>query len=98
MELFWYIIIALIFAIFFVLDGYDFGTGIIHLFFVKEEKDKQVVAKAAGLFWDSNEVWLVAGAGLLFMAFPTFYASAFSGFYLPLIIILWLIVFRAIGL
>lgn len=98
MELFWYIIISLILTIFFVLDGYDFGTGIIHLFFAKEEKDKQVVAKAAGLFWDSNEVWLVAGAGLLFMAFPTFYASSFSGFYLPLIIILWLIVFRAIGL
>lgn len=98
MELFWFIIIALVLAIFFVLDGYDFGTGIIHLFFVKEEKDKQVVAKAAGLFWDSNEVWLVAGGGLLFMAFPTFYASVFSGFYLPIIIVLWLIVFRAIGL
>jgi len=98
MELFWYIIIALFLAIFFVLDGYDFGTGIIHLFFAKDEKDKQVIAKAAGLFWDSNEVWLVVAGGLLFMAFPTFYASVFSGFYLPLIIVLWLIVFRAIGL
>lgn len=98
MELFWYIIIALVLAIFFVLDGYNFGTGIIHLFFAKEENDKQVVAKAAGLFWDFNEVWLVAGGGMLFMAFPTFYASVFSGFYLPLIMVLWLIVFRAIGL
>ncbi|UMB59878.1 cytochrome d ubiquinol oxidase subunit II [Lutibacter sp. A80] len=98
MELFWYIIIALVLAIFFVLDGYNFGTGIIHLFFAKKEKDKKVVAKAAGLFWDFNEVWLVAGGGMLFMAFPTFYASVFSGFYLPLIIVLWLIVFRAIGL
>ncbi|MBI9040359.1 cytochrome d ubiquinol oxidase subunit II [Lutibacter sp.] len=98
MELFWFIIIALVLAIFFVLDGYDFGTGIIHLFFAKEEKDKKVIAKAAGLFWDSNEVWLVAGGGMLFMAFPTFYAAVFSGFYLPLIIVLWLIVFRAIGL
>jgi cytochrome bd ubiquinol oxidase subunit II len=98
MELFWYIIITLVLAIFFVLDGYNFGTGIIHLFFTKEEKDKKVVAKAAGLFWDFNEVWLVAGGGMLFMAFPTFYASVFSGFYLPLIMVLWLIVFRAIGL
>jgi len=98
MELFWFIIIALVVTIFFVLDGYDFGTGIIHLFFAKKEKDKQVVAKAAGLFWDSNEVWLVAGGGMLFMAFPTFYASVFSGFYLPLIMVLWLIIFRAIGL
>jgi len=98
MEIFWYIIIAIVLAVFFVLDGYDFGTGIIHLFFAKTEKDKEVITKSAGLFWDSNEVWLVAGGGMLFMAFPTFYASVFSGFYLPLIIVLWLIMFRAIGL
>lgn len=98
MEIFWYIIIAVVLAMFFILDGYDFGTGIIHLFFAKKEKDKEVIAKSAGLFWDSNEVWLVAAGGMLFMAFPTFYASVFSGFYLPLIIVLWLIIFRAIGL
>ena len=98
MEIFWYIIIAIVLAVFFILDGYDFGAGIIQLFFAKTEKDKEVIAKSAGLFWDSNEVWLVAGGGMLFMAFPTFYASVFSGFYLPLIIVLWLIVFRAIGL
>lgn len=98
MELFWYIMIAIVLAVFFILDGYDFGTGIIHLFFAKKEKDKEVIAKAAGLFWDSNEVWLVVAGGLLFMAFPTFYASVFSGFYLPLIIVLWFIIFRAIGL
>jgi len=98
MEIFWYIIIVIVLAVFFILDGYDFGTGIIHLFFAKKEKDKEVIAKSAGLFWDSNEVWLVAAGGMLFMAFPTFYASVFSGFYLPLIIVLWLIIFRAIGL
>jgi len=98
MEIFWYIAITIVLAVFFILDGYDFGTGIIHLFFAKKEKDKEVIAKSAGLFWDSNEVWLVAGGGMLFMAFPTFYASVFSGFYLPLIIVLWLIIFRAIGL
>ena len=98
MEVFWYIIIAVVLTIFFILDGYNFGTGIIHLFLAKTEKDKEVITKSAGLFWDFNEVWLVAGGGLLFMAFPTFYASVFSGFYLPLIIVLWLIIFRAIGL
>ena len=98
MEIFWYSIIAIVLCVFFILDGYDFGTGIIHLFFAKSESDKVVVAKAAGLFWDSNEVWLVAAGGMLFMAFPTFYASVFSGFYLPLILVLWLIIFRAIGL
>ncbi len=98
MEIFWYIIIAIVLAVFFVLDGYDFGAGIIHLFFAKNENDKEVITKSAGLFWDSNEVWLVVAGGMLFMAFPTFYASVFSGFYLPLIIVLWLIIFRAIGL
>jgi len=98
MELFWYIAIGIVLTVFFILDGYDFGAGIIHLFFAKKEKDKEVITKSAGLFWDSNEVWLVAAGGLLFMAFPTFYASVFSGFYLPLIIVLWLIIFRAIGL
>ncbi len=98
MEIFWFIIIAIVLAVFFVLDGYDFGAGIIHLFFAKKEKDKIVISKSAGLFWDSNEVWLVAAGGMLFMAFPNFYAAVFSGFYLPLIIVLWLIVFRAIGL
>tara|TARA_B110000967_G_scaffold87905_1_gene90519 strand:+ start:3708 stop:4781 length:1074 start_codon:yes stop_codon:yes gene_type:complete len=98
MEIFWYIIIAVVLAVFFILDGYDFGTGIIHLFYAKTKKDKEVIAKSAGLFWDSNEVWLVVGGGMLFMAFPTFYASVFSGFYLPLILVLWLIIFRAIGL
>ncbi len=98
MEIFWYLLITLVLIIFFILDGYDFGTGIIHLFLAKKEKDKEVIAKAAGLFWDSNEVWFVAAGGMLFMAFPTYYASVFSGFYLPLIIVLWLIIFRAIGL
>ncbi len=98
MEIFWFIIIAIVLTMFFILDGYDFGAGIIHLFFAKTEDDRRIVAKSAGLFWDSNEVWLVAGGGLLFMAFPTLYASAFSGFYLPLMMVLWLIVFRAIGL
>lgn len=98
MEIFWLVIIATVLVVFFVLDGYDFGAGIIHLFFAKTEKDKEVITKSAGLFWDSNEVWLVAAGGMLFMAFPTFYASVFSGFYLPLILVLWLIIFRAIGL
>jgi len=98
MEIFWFIIVSVVLAMFFILDGYDFGVGIIHLFLAKKEKDKEVIAKSAGLFWDSNEVWLVAAGGMLFMAFPTFYAVVFSGFYLPLIIVLWLIVFRAISL
>lgn len=87
-----------ILAVYLVLDGYDFGAGIIHLFFAKTEKDKKAITSAIGPFWDANEVWLIAAGGVLFFAFPTLYASSFSGFYLPLIMILWLLIFRAIGL
>ena len=98
MELFWYIVIMTMFTIYIILDGYDFGAGIIHLFFAKKEKDKKAITSAIGPFWDANEVWLVAIGGVLFFAFPTLYAAAFSGFYLPLIMILWLLIFRAVGI
>jgi cytochrome d ubiquinol oxidase subunit II len=81
-----------------VLDGFDFGAGIIHLFFAKTEEEKKQVMRAIGPFWDGNEVWLIAAGGVLFAAFPTLYASAFSGFYLPLIMILWFFIFRALGI
>ena len=98
MELFWYIVLVIMLAVYVILDGYDFGAGIIHLFFAKTEKDKKAITSAIGPFWDANEVWLIASGGVLFFAFPTLYASSFSGFYLPLIMILWLLIFRAIGL
>lgn len=98
MELFWYIVLMTMLAVYVILDGYDFGAGIIHLFFAKTEKDKKAITNAIGPFWDANEVWLIASGGILFFAFPTLYASSFSGFYLPLIMILWLLIFRAIGL
>ncbi|MDO5616942.1 MAG: cytochrome d ubiquinol oxidase subunit II, partial [Cruoricaptor ignavus] len=98
METLWFSILLLVVCIYFVLDGYDFGVGIIHLFFAETEEDKTVIAKSAGLFWDFNEVWLVVTGGLLFMAFPVYYASVFSGFYLPLMILLWLMIFRATGI
>lgn len=98
MELFWYIVLMTMLTIYVILDGYDFGAGIIHLFFAKKEKDKKAITSAIGPFWDANEVWLIASGGVLFFAFPTLYASSFSGFYLPLMMILWLLIFRAIGL
>jgi len=97
-EIVWYIIITLMLAVYAVLDGFDFGAGIIHLFFAKTEKDKQAIVNSIGPFWDANEVWLLASGGILFFAFPTVYASSFSGFYLPLMMILWLLIFRAIGI
>lgn len=98
MEIFWFIVLTCMLGIYVVLDGYDFGAGIIHLFFAKTEQEKKAVTNAIGPFWDANEVWLIAAGGVLFFAFPTLYASSFSGFYLPLMLVLWLLIFRAISL
>lgn len=98
MEIFWAIALSVMLTVYVVMDGFDFGAGIIHLFFAKKEEDKKKIVGSIGPFWDGNEVWLIAGGGILFFAFPTLYASAFSGFYLPLIMVLWLLIFRAIGL
>ncbi|HLS12865.1 MAG TPA: cytochrome d ubiquinol oxidase subunit II [Flavobacteriaceae bacterium] len=98
MELLWYIVLMNMFIVYIILDGYDFGAGIVHLFFGKKEKDKKAIINSIGPFWDANEVWLVAIGGIMYFAFPILYASAFSGFYLPLILILWLLIFRATGL
>lgn len=98
MELIWYGIVCFMLVMYIVLDGFDFGAGIIHLFFAKSDEEKKQVMRAIGPFWDGNEVWLVAFGGVLFAAFPTLYAAAFSGFYLPLILILWLFIFRALGI
>ncbi len=98
MEVFWAIILMLMLVTYIILDGYDFGAGIVHLFFAKTEEEKKAVTNAIGPFWDANEVWLIAAGGVLFFSFPTLYASAFSGFYLPLMMVLWMLIFRATGL
>lgn len=98
MEFVWYCIIMGMLTIYFVFDGFDLGAGMVQLFFSKDENEKQIVYRAIGPFWDANEVWLIAGGGSLFCAFPLVYAASFSGFYLPLIIVLWLLIFRGISI
>jgi len=98
MEITWLCIMAFMFIMYAILDGFDFGAGMIDLFLAKNEKESMLVKRSIGPFWDGNEVWLVASGGLLFMAFPKLYASFFSGFYLPLIFVLWLIMGRGISL
>ena len=98
MEVFWYVVLMGMLTMYVLLDGFDFGAGIIHFFMAEKEADKQRITKSIGPFWDANEVWLIAVGGFMFYAFPTLYASAFSGFYLPFMMILWLLIFRAIGL
>jgi cytochrome d ubiquinol oxidase subunit II len=94
MEIVWFWIVALMLAAYVVLDGFDIGIGILFPLLSKSEEDRRMMIRAIGPVWDGNEVWLIAGGGTLFFAFPLLYASAFSGFYLPLMIVLWLLIGR----
>ena len=80
-----------------VLDGFDLGAGIISLFVARTHDERHMILRAIGPVWDGNEVWLLASGGALFFAFPPLYAASFSGFYLPLMIVLWLLMLRGIG-
>jgi cytochrome d ubiquinol oxidase subunit II len=94
----WFWIVAAMLAAYVVLDGFDLGVGVVYLFVAKTDSERQQALRAIGPVWDGNEVWLLAAGGTLFFAFPLLYASAFSGFYLPLMIVLWLLILRAISI
>ena len=94
----WFWIVAGMLAAYVVLDGFDLGVGILLPFLARSEYDRRQVLRSIGPVWDGNEVWLLAGGGTLFFAFPLLYASAFSGFYLPLMIVLWLLILRGLGI
>ncbi len=98
METIWFVLIALMLVGYVVLDGFDLGAGALHLLAARSDSERRMVLAAIGPVWDGNEVWLLAAGGTLFYAFPSVYASSFSGFYLALNIVLWLFVFRAIGI
>ncbi len=97
METIWFIFVALMIAMYVLLDGFDLGAGAIHLFAARDDRERRTIIRAIGPVWDGNEVWLIAGGGTLFFAFPVLYASSFSGFYLPLIIVLWLLMLRGLS-
>jgi len=94
----WFIFVALMIAMYVLLDGFDLGAGAIHPFAARDERERRTIIRAIGPVWDGNEVWLIAGGGTLFFAFPVLYASSFSGFYLPLIIVLWLLMIRGLSI
>src|SRR5580704_14851456 len=81
-----------------VLDGFDLGAGAIQWLVGRLPAERQLVMRAVGPVWDGNEVWLIAAGGTLFFAFPAVYASSFSGFYLPLMIVLWLLILRGMSI
>jgi cytochrome d ubiquinol oxidase subunit II len=98
METLWFFAVALMLAAYVVLDGFDLGVGIVHLFVAQTDRERREVLASIGPIWDGNEVWLIAGGGTLFFAFPRAYAVGFSGFYLPLMMVLWLLILRGVSM
>jgi len=98
METVWFIIVAGMIAAYVVLDGFDLGAGIIYLIVGRTGDERRKILRSIGPVWDGNEVWLLAAGGTLYFAYPQLYASAFSGFYLPLMMVLWLLMLRGIGI
>jgi cytochrome d ubiquinol oxidase subunit II len=94
----WFCLVAIMIVGYVVLDGFDLGAGIVHLFVARNDEERRKVLKTVGPVWDGNEVWLLAGGGTLYFAFPGLYASSFSGFYLPLMVVLWLLMIRGISI
>jgi cytochrome d ubiquinol oxidase subunit II len=97
METLWFVLVAFMLTMYVVLDGFDLGIGAIHLFVAKTDVERRLVLQAIGPVWDGNEVWLVAAAGTLFFTFPRLYGASMSGFYLPLMIVLWLLMLRGLA-
>jgi cytochrome d ubiquinol oxidase subunit II len=93
----WFILVAFMLTMYVLLDGFDLGAGIIHLVAARTDAERRLILRAIGPVWDGNEVWLIAAGGTLFFTFPLLYASSFSGFYLPLIIVLWLLMGRGVA-
>lgn len=98
METIWFCLVALMIAMYVVLDGFDLGAGAIHLLVARTDEERRLAIRSIGPVWDGNEVWLLAAGGTLYFAFPALYASGFSGFYLPLMIVLWLLILRGISI
>jgi cytochrome d ubiquinol oxidase subunit II len=94
----WFILVAFMLSMYVLLDGFDLGAGVIHLVAAKNDTERRTILRAIGPVWDGNEVWLIAAGGTLFFSFPLLYASSFSGFYLPLFIVLWLLMLRGVAI
>jgi cytochrome d ubiquinol oxidase subunit II len=98
MALLWFCLATVMIAGYVILDGFDLGAGTVQLLVAKSENEKAQILRSIGPVWDGNEVWLVAAGGALFLAFPVLYASSFSGFYLALMMVLWLLILRGIAI
>ena len=98
MEMLWFWLVSVMVAIYAVMDGFDFGAGVLHLFVARTEAERREVLAAIGPLWDGNEVWLLAAGGAMFLAFPKLLASGFSGFYLAMFMVIWSLALRGIAI
>lgn len=93
----WFILITVLFIGFFILEGFDYGVGILLPFLSKDDQDRRVIINTIGPVWDGNEVWILTAGGAIFAAFPHWYATMFSGFYLALVLLLFALIVRAVA-
>jgi cytochrome d ubiquinol oxidase subunit II len=94
----WFVLWGALWAVYFTLDGFDFGSGMLRLFLSRSEADRRVSLASIGPVWDGNEVWLITAGGATFAAFPVTYASMFSFLYLPMLLILFSLILRAVSI
>ncbi|MFB7210624.1 cytochrome d ubiquinol oxidase subunit II [Streptomyces sp. NPDC056255] len=93
----WFVLIAVLWTGYFFLEGFDFGIGVLTKLLARDRKERRVLINTIGPVWDGNEVWLLTAGGATFAAFPEWYATLFSGFYLPLLIILVCLIVRGVA-
>ncbi|MBN1478911.1 cytochrome d ubiquinol oxidase subunit II [candidate division KSB1 bacterium] len=93
----WFALIAVLFVGFFFLEGFDYGVGVLHPFMSKDDKKRRVTINTIGTFWDGNEVWVLTAGGAMFAAFPHWYATMFSGFYMALVLLLLALIVRGVS-
>ena len=93
----WFLLIGVLFSGFFLLEGFDYGVGILLPFLAKDDQERRMVINTIGPFWDGNEVWVLTAGGAMFAAFPHWYATMFSGFYLALVLMLVALILRGIA-
>src|SRR5271170_3973364 len=97
LEILWFLLVAFLWGGYFLLEGFDFGVGMLLPFLPRDEEERQLMFRSIGPVWDGNEVWLVTAGAATFAAFPSWYATMFSGFYLALLLVLFFLIIRVIS-
>ncbi len=97
LQVLWFVLITVLFAGFFFLEGFDYGVGILLPFLGKRDEERRMIIATIGPFWDGNEVWMITAGGAMFAAFPNWYATLFSGFYMALVLMLVALILRGVA-